>query len=75
VLGPDHESTLSALHSLGILYAKMGRVDEAVAMHQRVLGENTRAWTLVAACALADLDELKGHVNREISSYSQRSES
>ena len=42
--GPEHTSTLSTVHNLGILYTDLGRLDEAEKMYQRALQGKEKAW-------------------------------
>jgi tetratricopeptide (TPR) repeat protein len=42
-LGPDHNSTLNTVHSLGLLYSDQGKLDEAGQMYMRALAGYEKA--------------------------------
>jgi len=42
--GQDHTSTLNTVNNLGLLYAKLGRLDEAEKMYLRALQGYEKAW-------------------------------
>ncbi|KAF1352033.1 hypothetical protein BDV97DRAFT_137663 [Delphinella strobiligena] len=66
VWGPDNVFTLDTVRQLGLLYQKMGRLDEAHALHRKVLAgfENQLAGSKWIMLALSDLGMLHHRMGR-----------
>jgi len=56
--GLEHTSTLDTVNNLGLLYADLGRLDEAEKMYQRALQGKEKAWGLEHTSTLDTVNNL-----------------
>ena len=56
--GLEHTSTLDTVNNLGLLYADLGRLDEAEKMYQRALQGKEKAWGLEHTSTLSTVNNL-----------------